>query len=233
VRSLRGSYIAVQAKIGLDTKLVEAGSIVGGVGEQVDLFRVTTRDIKSMFACLQRGEIPPVVPLYCPVPSNFDPSLAPPGHQLLTVCAVAPTSDVELRDESRAWERAMEDTIARVIPGLHEHALFIDRFSVAFIEKWIGKEYGPAVSTAQTPDQVGPRRPPVWTPLRGLYLAGCNAGARGVGTELAAASAMECVDRILADIGRDLPARPPKPVRRIVRDLATRAASLPVAWATR
>lgn len=233
VRNLRGSYIAVQAKIGLDKKLVDAGSIVGGVGEQVDLFHVTTRDIKSMFACLQRGEIPPVVPLYCPVPSNFDPSLAPPGHQLLTVCAVAPTSDVELRDESRAWERAMEDTIARVIPGLHEHALFIDRFSVAFIEKWIGKEYGPAVSTAQTPDQVGPRRPPVWTPLRGLYLAGCNAGARGVGTELAAASAMECVDRILADIGRDLPTRPPKPVRRIVRDLATRAASLPVAWATR
>jgi len=186
-----------------------------------------------MFAALERGEVPPVVPFYCPVPSNFDPELAPPGHQLLTVCAVAPTSDIPLRDDASAWERAMMDTIRRVIPGLDEHTVFVDSFSVAFIEKWIGKEFGPAVSTAQTPDQVGPRRPPVWTPLRGLYLAGCNAGARGVGTELAAASAMECVDRILVDLGRDLRAARPTPAARVVRDVAVRAASAPVAWATR
>jgi len=233
VHKLRGSYIAVQAKIALDRPLVRAGSIVGGVGEGMDLFHVTTHDIKAMFGALERGEVPPVVPLYCPVPSNFDASLAPPGHQLLTVCAVAPTSNVPLRDDARAWERAMMETIRRVVPGLDEHALFVDRFSVAFIEKWIGKEFGPAVSTAQTPDQVGPRRPPVWTPIRGLYLAGCNAGARGVGTELAAASAMECVDRILADLGRELrPVAPRRPVR-VARDLALRAATMPVAWATR
>ncbi len=233
VRRLRGSFIAVQAKIALDRPLVSAGSIVGGVGQDVDLFRVTTRDIKAMFAALERGEVPPVVPFYCPVPTNFDPSLAPPGHQLLTVCAVAPTSDVPLRHEGRAWQDAMMETIRRVVPGIEEHALFVDRFSVAFIEKWIGKEHGPAVSTAQTPDQVGPRRPPVWTPIRGLYLAGCNAGARGVGTELAAASAMECVDRILADIGRDLrPVHATSPSR-VVGRMAARAAAAPVAWVTR
>jgi prolycopene isomerase len=186
-----------------------------------------------MFAALERGEVPPVVPFYCPVPTNFDPSLAPPGHQLLTVCAVAPTSDVPLRDDARVWQDAMMQTIRRVVPGLDDHALFVDRFSVAFIEKWIGKEFGPAVSTAQTPDQVGARRPPVWTPIRGLYLAGCNAGARGVGTELAAASAMECVDRILADIGRDLRPLRAEPPSRVARAIAMRAASAPVAWATR
>jgi prolycopene isomerase len=234
VRKLRGSFIAVQAKIALDRRLVTAGSIVGGVGEDgTDLFRVTTGDIKSMFAALERGEVPPVVPFYCPVPTNFDPSLAPPGHQLLTVCAVAPTSDVPLRDDARAWQDAMMQTIRRVVPGLDEHALFVDRFSVAFIEKWIGKEFGPAVSTAQTPDQVGPRRPPVWTPIRGLYLAGCNAGARGVGTELAAASAMECVDRILADLGRELQPLRAAPPARVARQLAVLAASAPLAWATR
>jgi prolycopene isomerase len=186
-----------------------------------------------MFTSLQRGEVPPVVPFYCPVPSNFDSSMAPPGQQLLTVCAVAPTSDVPLRGGARVWQDAMMRTIERVVPGLAEHAIFVDHFSVAFIEKWIGKEFGPAVSTAQTPDQVGARRPPVWTPLRGLYLAGCNAGARGVGTELAAASAMECVDRILADTGRELRAPAPRAPSRVVRDLAVRAAAMPVAWATR
>jgi len=232
-RAIRGSFIAVQAKIGLSRKLVDAGAIVGGVGEHVDLLNLSTADMKTMFASIQDGKIPPVVPLYCPVPSNFDPALAPPGCQLLTVCAVAPTSDVALADPAPAWEDAMIRTLARVIPGLEENAIFIDRFSVDFIERWIGKEFGPAVSTGQIPGQVGARRPPVYTPLRGLYIAGCGAGARGVGTELAAASAMECVDRILADLGRPLTPRPvPEPVD-VAKELLAKAAMAPLAWATR
>jgi phytoene dehydrogenase-like protein len=207
VKRIRGSYIAVQAKIGLKKKLVVPGAICGGVGESVDLVSVSQADLQRMFAAVTEGRVPPIVPFYCPVPTNFDESLAPPGHQLLTACAVAPTSDVALDDPAPAWEDAMMRALARVVPGLEENAVFIDRFSVAFIEKWIGKEFGPAVSTAQTPDQVGKNRPPVYSPIHGLYFAGCNAGARGVGTELAAASAMECVDRIAFDIGRDVPGR--------------------------
>lgn len=231
---IRGSYIAVQAKIGLKKKLVEPGCIVGGVGEGRDLSSVRTNDMKEMFEHLVRGEVPPIVPFYCPVPTNFDPELAPPGHQLLTLCAVAPTSDVALTSPPAAWEEAMLRTIRRVVPGLDEHTLFIDTFDVGFIESWIGKEFGPAVSTGQTPDQVGRKRPPVHTPLRGLYLAGCNAGARGVGTELAAASAIECVDRVLADLGRELAVPPQRltPAESAAR-LIARAAALPVAWATR
>lgn len=232
---IRGSYIAVQAKIGLTKRLVEAGCIVGGVGDNdLDLARVGTNDMKEMFAHLLRGEVPPIVPFYCPVPTNFDPELAPPGHQLLTLCAVAPTSDVALSSPPAAWEEAMMTAIRRVVPGIEEHAVFIDTFGVDFIESWIGKEFGPAVSTGQTPDQVGKKRVPVHTPLRGLYLAGCNAGARGVGTELAAASAMECVDRVLADLGREIfaPEHRTSPAGSAAR-LIARAAARPVAWATR
>ena len=232
--AIRGSYIAVQAKIGLSKKLVESGCIVGGIGEGVDLTRVGTKDMKDMFLHVARGEVPPIVPFYCPVPTNFDPDLAPPGHQLLTLCAVAPTSDVVLTSPPAAWEAAMMRTIRRVVPGLDAHTLFVDTVSVDFIENWIGKEFGPAVSTGQTPDQVGKKRVPVHTPLGGLYLAGCNAGARGVGTELAAASAMECVDRVLVDLGREIlsVAERPSPAVSAVRLLA-RAAAKPVAWATR
>jgi hypothetical protein len=74
------------------------------------------------------------------------------------------------------------------------------------MEHWLGKQYGPAISTAQTPDQVGPKnRPSVATPVRGLYLAGDGAGGRGIGTELAADSAMECAERILTDLARPIP----------------------------
>lgn len=231
--SIRGSYIAVQAKIGLSKRLVDAGAIVGGVGDGVDLLSVGTDDLKTMFESLQSGRVPPVVPFYCPVPTNFDPSLAPPGCQLLTACAVAPTSDVALQDPAPAWEEAMMRALRRVVPGLDEHTLFVDRFSVSFIEDWIGKEFGPAVSTGQIPGQVGSKRPPVYTPLRGLYLAGCGAGARGVGTELAAASGMECADRILVDCGRALDAPPPPAPGEIGRRLLERAAMIPLAWATR
>lgn len=231
---IRGSYIAVQAKIGLKKKLVEAGCIVGGVGENVDLAHVGTGDMKAMFDHLLRGEVPPIVPFYCPIPTNFDPDLAPPGHQLLTLCAVAPTSDVALKSPPAAWEEAMMRTIRRVVPGLDEHVVFIDTFDVDFIESWIGKEFGPAVSTGQTPDQVGKKRPSVVTPIRGLYLAGCNAGARGVGTELAAASAIECVDRVLADLGREISRSEPRPSpAESAARLFARAAAKPVAWATR
>ena len=231
--AIQGSYIAVQAKIGLSKRLVEAGCIVGGVGDGIDLAHVAASDMKDMFAHLTRGEVPPIVPFYCPVPTNFDPDLAPPGHQLLTLCAVAPTSDVALKSPPAAWEEAMMRTIRRVVPGLDQHTVFVDTFSVDFIESWIGKEFGPAVSTGQTPDQVGKKRIPVHTPLRGLYLAGCNAGARGVGTELAAASAMACVDRVLVDLGREIGgAAAPSPADSAAR-LITRAAAKPLAWATR
>jgi prolycopene isomerase len=210
VKRIRGSYIAVQAKIGLSKKLVSAGAICGGVGDDVDIVSMSQRDLERMFAAITEGRVPPVVPFYCPVPTNFDPELAPPGHQLLTACAVAPTSDVTLSDAAPLWEEAMMRALRRVVPGLDESTVFVDTFSVDFIEKWIGKEFGPAVSTAQTPDQVGKNRPSVCSPVAGLYFAGCNAGARGVGTELAAASAMECVDRISLDLGRDVAGRLPR-----------------------
>jgi prolycopene isomerase len=232
-RAIRGSYIAVQAKIGLREKLVEAGALVGGVGEGIDLLRVPTARLKTMFRAVTEGRVPPVVPFYCPVPTNFDPQLAPPGCQLLTVCSVAPTTDIALRDPSAAWEEAMLRTLRTVVPGLDDATLFVDRFSVGFIERWIGKEFGPAVSTGQTPDQVGARRPSVKTPVRGLYLCGCGAGARGVGTELAAASAVECVDRILADLGQGrLPTHTPGPLE-VAASSVTRLLQRPVAWATR
>ena len=188
------------------------------------LFEVTTPGMKEMFAAIARARSADRA-LLRPVPTNFDPSLA----------ARAPAADglrggaddrVALTDPSAAWEEAMMRTLRRVVPGLDDAVLFVDRFGVEFIERWIGKDFGPAVSTAQTPDQVGARRPLVHTPVRGLYLAGCNAGARGVGTELAAASALECVDRILVDLGRPLAARAPVRPR-------PHAALRPVAWLTR
>src|SRR6185436_4369846 len=127
------------------------------------------------------------------------PSLAPGGAQLLTACAVAPTTNVAFEDEEKAWIEAMLVAMDQLVPGCRDQALFVDTMGVKALASWIGKLHGPAVSTGQTPDQVGARRPGVRTPLPRIYAAGDGAGGRGVGTELAAQSAIECADAVLAD----------------------------------
>jgi prolycopene isomerase len=203
---IRGSQIAVQLKIALKKPLVDAGCLMGGFGDKGDLFTSDGDAMRQMFDHVVQGRVPDVIPFYCPVPTNFDASLAPPGHQLLTVCTLAPTTDIELSSPPADWEDATLNTMRKIIPGLDEQVLFIDRTTTSWMAHWIGKEYGPAISTAQSPDQVGDRRPTVTTPIKGLYLAGDGAGGRGVGTELAADSAMECAERVVADLGRTVPA---------------------------
>jgi prolycopene isomerase len=202
IESLRGSYVAVQCKIALPRRLERAGAIVGSASRDANLdpWNLTLDDFRTIFGDVQRGRVPRVVPIYCPIPTNFDPALAPRGMQLLTACAVAPTTDVPFEDDERAWIAAMLQAMDELVPGCRRDAVFVDTMGVRALASWIGKLHGPAVSTGQTPDQVGGRRPQVRTPLRRLYVAGDAAGGRGVGTELAAASAMECADQVLTDI---------------------------------
>ncbi len=86
-----------------------------------------------------------------------------------------------------------------LIPNAKENVLFEDTFSVEEIAGWIGKTTGAAITTGQTPDQVGKNRPGHRTPIKGLYICGDAAGARGVGTELACQSGMDCADLIESD----------------------------------
>lgn len=202
VASIRGSYVAVQCKIALARRHVGAGSIVGAVSRdpRLDPWSLTLDDFQRMFSSVEHGRVPVVVPIYCPIPTNFDPALAPAGTQLLTACAVAPTTDIPFEEEEKVWIQAMLRAMDELVPGMGPDTLFVDTLGVRGLAAWIGKLHGPAVSTGQTPAQVGHRRPPVRTPVRGVYAAGDAAGGRGVGTELATASGMECADAILADM---------------------------------
>jgi prolycopene isomerase len=202
VEALRGSYVAVQCKIALPRRREPAGALVGSVSRdpELDPFALTLDDFRRIFRDVEEGRVPKVIPIYCPIPTNFDPRLAPPGNQLLTACAVAPTTNVSFEDDEKAWIAALLQAMDDLVPGYRDEAVFVDTLGVRALASWIGKLHGPAVSTGQTPDQVGGRRPAVRTPLRRLYVAGDAAGGRGVGTELAATSAMECVDALLADV---------------------------------
>ncbi len=199
VEAIKGSYIAVQAKIGVRKKVTDVGCVVGGSPLTIGKGEINRSMLLETFRQMDSGILPRYTPVYSPIPSNFDPSLAPPGQQIITACAVAPTTDVELQDGEKAWLNNLRNTLYAMIPGLRENIIFEDLFSVRATAGWVGKSSGAAVTTAQTPDQVGDRRPGHRTLVRGLYMAGDCAGGRGVGTELACQSGMDCADLIDQD----------------------------------
>lgn len=202
VKKIKSSKIAVQAKIALKRPIIDAGCLTGGVSlkKNYDVSKYTTNDMKTVYRKIEDGKIPDILPFYCPIPTNFDPSLAPEGMQLITACTVAPTTDVQLKDPQEKWQKIMMKGLEELLPGLKKEILWVDFISVKGAENWIGKIGGPAISTAQSPGQVGEKRHPVRLPIKGLYAGGDCAGGRGIGTELAAESAIECSEAILKDM---------------------------------
>ncbi len=205
---VRKSYIAVQCKIALPRRRETTGCLVGAYTPDPSFnpWTISLDDYRTQFEHLDAGRVPPVVPIYCPIPTNFDASLGPPGTQLLTACAVAPTTDIArpedkhpTRRNDKRFKEALLAAMETLVPGCTKEALFVDVMSTEGIASWIGKKHGPAVSTGQTPHQSGRNRPSVRSGLAGLYVAGDAAGGRGVGTELACESAIECAAAILAD----------------------------------
>ncbi|WP_437475708.1 FAD-dependent oxidoreductase [Sorangium sp. So ce1014] len=215
-RALTPQPRQAQVKIGLRRRLVAAGALAGLGGGG--------------------GDGAPALPFYCLAPTRFDPSLAPPGHELLCACAVSGASGGASPGAPAATADELLRALAGAVPGLLSAALFVDG-----VDGSPGNGRGEArvpggelaAGTAQTPGQVGRARPAVHTPVRGLYLAGRAAGGRGAGMELAASSAMECVDRILVDLGRDLGVPAPPALSDIAGDLLGRAAASTVSWITR
>jgi prolycopene isomerase len=196
IKMVKGSWAPVQAKIAVRKKLVDAGSIIGGVPLKYE-GGLSDEIPRDYFANLEDGKVGEMINIYAPIPTNFDPGLAPKGCQIITAAAAAPTLDIMLKDEPSVWIEGMMNALYQIIPGLKENIIFCDTWSVKNIASWMGKFSGSAITTAQTIDQVGVNRPDHRTPVRGLYIAGdCGGRARGVGTELACQSGMDCGDLV-------------------------------------
>jgi prolycopene isomerase len=142
-------------------------------------------DPMEYYSRIERGDIPEKVNLMVPVVSNLDPGTAPEGHQLIiagTFPAISP--------DEEAWHRAVMRSVEEVFPDIREHILFTERTHSQEVEALMG-EGGGIIGLAQTTNQVGEKRLPQNTPIPNLYLVGGEAGGWGIGTELAANSALE------------------------------------------
>lgn len=194
VAAIRGSGNAHQLKLALRRPLVEEGCLIGGVSTEGKTLGDLSLDLmRNTVASIDAGAVSDPLAIYAPVPTNYDPSLGP--GQLIVASIYGPTCDAPQDAPARWRDRAMA-AMRAIIPGLDDELLFTEWTPIRAVAGWMGKSNRGAICNGQQPGQVGRDRLPVETPLPGLYIVGDGAGGRGIGTELAAVSAMEAIDAI-------------------------------------
>jgi phytoene dehydrogenase-like protein len=146
---------------------------------------------------LEQGQIPDDMALFIVSPTVTEPDLAPEGLHLLYGGTVTPASlDEDLNNE--VLDR-VENRLEKLHPGLKEHTVWKERSGVDVLAAISGRGHADAIGMAQRYDQDADKRFSPRSPVNGLYIVGADTGSFGIGTELAAQSAMETHALILED----------------------------------
>ncbi len=175
VEYLRLSYGAVSVKYALDAEVVSPHVIFYYPDTSI-------RELAERQAAI-----------FIPVPSAADPSLAPAGCQLVLAACLAPPGLENPEEADRICEGIfdrIENTMQDLFPDIEDHVIWKIRTNTRYIAEISGRTTGEVIGVAQNRHQVGTNRPENTTPVEGLYLVGADTGGRGVGTEMAADSAL-------------------------------------------
>lgn len=181
IKNLKYAWGCYIIKFAVDTHLTD-----------IKMMSMSVLDPKKYYAQIAAGEVPENISLFVVVPSNFSPSVCPKGSQLITMSspfAVGTPDEWFEKAENKIFE-----TMEQYIPGLKEHTMWVDKINMTQLHNRTG-ELGNVIGIAQTPDQVGEKRPGIKSPLEGLYYVGGEAGGTGVGIELCINSAMEFFEK--------------------------------------
>jgi len=177
VKGLTYSYHAVGLKVALDEKITD---------DQLMMYMPYDFEASLQIeADKMEGKLPERVRGMITSPTNYDPSLAPEGKQLIFFGTGCPPNQ-----DWRKWEKVILDSLFTVYPAAREKILWHRLDTPDLVDSYAG-ETGCIIGVAQVAEQIHHRRPSVVTPLKGLYLSSAEAGGHGIGTELAASSAME------------------------------------------
>ncbi|MBW2421653.1 MAG: NAD(P)/FAD-dependent oxidoreductase [Deltaproteobacteria bacterium] len=139
----------------------------------------------ARFAKVKEGEIPDEVILFMVNHSFFDEHAAPPGKQVLvsgTVCS----SNPEAKEIQALWNK-MDEQMQEHFPEIWEACERRDYSGPKEIaeltrDSVIEGQGGECVGLAQIVGQCGKHKPDSNAPINGLYIAGADAGAKGMGT---------------------------------------------------
>ncbi len=172
-------------KVALDNKVTDQKMIMYAP----DLSDEEMEEVQRAY--IEGGPMPMVAGGMLNSPTNFDPDLAPEGGQLIffgTRC--------ERGQDWDEWKRILLEAMYKMFPGMEDHVLWAAIDSPDVVEKYAGED-GNVIGVGQTVDQVHERRPTHETPVENLFLCSAEAGGHGIGTELAASSALELADKLV------------------------------------
>jgi len=184
VSRLEYAYHALALKVALSEKITDDQLMLYLPYEYEEAFHLAQ-------AALDTGDVPERLGGMITSPTNYDASLAPAGRQLIFFGTACPP-----RQDWARWEEVLLGTFYHLYPQARDKVLWHRLDTPDLVEAYAG-EGGNIIGAAQTVDQIHARRLSQVTPIRNLYLCGAEAGGHGIGTELAAASALE-LDDILA-----------------------------------
>lgn len=107
------------------------------------------------------------------IPTLVDPSLAPTGEHLMILTTLM------AYDIGRSWREAKSEyqemflqEAEQYFPGLRASLRFVESASPRTMERYTRNSHGAVYGWNVSPDQVGPSRMNVKSPLAGLYFAG-------------------------------------------------------------
>jgi phytoene dehydrogenase-like protein len=191
VRELVPSWAIIGLRYFLDRPFFEHGMYIAFSDESyLDAARLA--EIKA-------GKLPDEPLVFSVVPSVYDASLAPPGKQCALVGTIC-TPDPDFAHGEALLER-LDATVRRVWPGIEGCIASVDRYLGAQVssltrDRAVPAQGGECIGLGQIVGQCGRHKPDPRTPVRGLYLVGCDAGGYGCGTHQAADSGVRVADLV-------------------------------------
>ncbi len=182
VKSLELSYSWIASKLFLDRRVVDL--------KAPSFFPIPLMDPDRIFSyCDEPDGVPDDPFIFGPVPTEWDSTLAPPGHQLILIGA-ATSNNVDQEERSKKILDVAERKYFSFFPEVEKNIVARSRITNKDTNRITRKGTGECIGIAQIPGQVGASKPHPKMPLEGLWAVGCDAGGRGVGTEQGTASGM-------------------------------------------
>ncbi len=182
IKGLQYSWGGPVVRVALDKKLTDLKMLT----------QIGTTEQEEYYEKFDNGIIPDELNLFMVIPSNFSPTVAPEGKQL--VCIATPVKPGAVRKMKQELADAAINTAEKYIPGLRENARWINIMGVNDLDNMVGEE-GAGIGIGQMAGQCGEKRPKINTPVEGLFIVGGEAGGTGVGIELCANSAIEFIEK--------------------------------------
>jgi phytoene desaturase len=141
--------------------------------EAVDLPHISyvhdSWDHEESHARMEAGEL---ASLMVTVPTLTDPSLAPPGKQLVNCVALVGAGAAESWAESKGrYVELLLERIDQIMPGFRANLTFAEAATPVAFEQRSWNQGGAVYGWENTPQQVGSKRLSSATPVEGLYLA--------------------------------------------------------------